>query len=41
MEKAIEEKILQCRQQMLVHSYIYYELDEHIVDDTTLGKMGT
>ena len=38
MEQTIEEKILQRRQQMLVHSYIYYELDENIVDDATWAK---
>ena len=30
----IEEKIKQRRRQMLVHSYIYYELDQNIVSDT-------
>ena len=30
----IAEKIQQRRRQMLVHSYIYYELDQNIVSDT-------
>lgn len=38
MQQTIEEKILQRRLQMLVHSYIYYELDENIVDDATWAK---
>lgn len=29
----LSEKIRQRRTQMLVHSYLYYELDENIVDD--------
>lgn len=29
----IKEKIKQRRRQMLVHSYIYYELDQNIVSD--------
>lgn len=36
--QTIEEKIKQRRLQMLVHSYIYYELDKNIVDDTTWSK---
>ena len=31
--QTIEEKIKQRRLQMLVHSYIYYELDKNIVSD--------
>ena len=33
-ELKIAEKIQQRRYQMLVHSYIYYELDSNIVSDT-------
>ena len=40
MEQTIEEKIRQRRRQMLVHSYIYYELNENIVDDATWAKWG-
>ena len=29
----LSEKIRQRRIQMLVHSYLYYELDENIIDD--------
>lgn len=36
--QTIEEKIKQRRLQMLVHSYIYYELDKNIVDDNTWSK---
>ena len=35
---AIAEKIQQRRRQILVHSYIYYELDESIVSDSTWAK---
>ena len=38
VEQTIEERILQRRQQMLVHSYIYYVLDENIVSDATWAK---
>lgn len=31
----IEEKIRQRRSQMLVHSYLYYHLNESIIDDST------
>lgn len=34
----IEERIRQRRRQMLVHSYIYYELNQNIVDDHTWAK---
>lgn len=34
----IKEKIRQRRRQMLVHSYIYYELNENIVSDATWAK---
>ena len=34
----IEEKIKQRRLQMLVHSYIYYELNKNIIDDATWDK---
>lgn len=33
--QTIKEKIRQRRRQMLVHSYIYYELNENIIDDST------
>ena len=36
--QTIEEKIKQRRLQMLVHSYIYYELDKNIVSDATWSK---
>lgn len=32
------EKIQQRRLQMLIHSYIYYELDLQIIDDATWSK---
>ena len=37
-ELKIAEKIKQRRYQMLVHSYIYYELDNNIVSDSTWSK---
>ena len=33
MQQTIQEKIRQRRRQMLVHSYIYYELNQNIVSD--------
>lgn len=33
MMQTIQEKIKQRRRQMLVHSYIYYELNQNIVSD--------
>lgn len=33
MNQTIEEKIRQRRRQILVHSYIYYELNQNIVSD--------
>lgn len=36
--QTIEEKIKQRRTQMLIHSYLYYELDDIIVDDDTWQK---
>ena len=33
-ELAIAEKILRRRLQMLVHSYIYYELDNNLISDS-------
>ena len=36
--QTIEEKIKQRRLQMLVHSYIYYELNKNIIDDSTWDK---
>lgn len=35
VQQTIEEKIRQRRSQMLIHSCLYYELDESIVDDHT------
>ena len=34
----IQEKIRQRRRQMLVHSYIYYELNDNIVSDVQWSK---
>jgi len=34
-KQTIKEKIRQRRAQMLVHSYIYYEMNDNIVDDYT------
>lgn len=36
--QTIKEKIKQRRRQMLVHSYIYYELNENIIDDSTWSR---
>ena len=36
--QTIQEKIRQRRRQMLVHSYIYYELDDNIVSDAQWAK---
>lgn len=36
--QTIKEKIKQRRRQMLVHSYIYYELNENIIDDGTWSR---
>jgi len=36
--QTIEEKIRQRRLQMLVHSYIYYELNKNIINDTTWDR---
>lgn len=36
--QTIAEKIKQRRRQMLVHSYIYYELDQNIVSDAQWSK---
>lgn len=33
VEQSMEEKIKQRRSQMLVHSYLYYELDTSILED--------
>lgn len=35
MKRIIEEIIKQRRSQMLVHSYLYYELDRSIITDDT------
>ena len=40
-ELKIAEKIQQRRLQMLVHSYIYYELDTNIVSDNQWSKWAT
>ena len=34
MKQTIAEKIKQRRRQMLVHSYIYYELNDNIISDS-------
>lgn len=34
----LKEKIRQRRSQMLIHSYIYYDFDDNIVDDHTWQK---
>ena len=33
MKQTIKEKIRQRRSQMLVHSFLYYKLDDPIIDD--------
>lgn len=38
MSQTIKEKIKQRRRQMLVHSYIYYELDDNLVSDAQWAK---
>lgn len=38
MIQTIKEKIKQRRRQMLVHSYIYYELDDNIISDAQWAK---
>lgn len=38
--QTVEEKIRQRRRQMLVHSFLYYELDSNIIDDYTWSKWG-
>lgn len=38
MKQTIEEKIKQRRLQILVHSYIYYVLNDNIVSDQTWSK---
>ena len=35
---SIKEKIQRRRLQLLVHSYIYYELDKNIISDSTWDK---
>ena len=40
-ELKIAEKIQQRRYQMLVHSYIYYELNENIVSDSKWSSWAT
>lgn len=37
-ELKVAELIQRRRLQMLVHSYIYYELDTNIIDDSTWSK---
>lgn len=36
--QTIKERIRQRRLQMLVHSYIYYKLDNNIIDDATWSR---
>lgn len=38
MNQAVFEKIRQRRLQMLVHSYIYYELNDNIITDATWSR---
>lgn len=40
MIQTVAEKILQRRLQMIVHSYLYYELDTNIVPDSTWSRWG-
>lgn len=40
MIQTVAEKILQRRLQMIVHSYLYYELDTNIVSDSTWSRWG-
>lgn len=40
MKQTVAEKIRQRRRQMLVHSFLYYELDSNIIDDYTWSKWG-
>ena len=35
IKQTIEEKIRQRRSQMLIHSCLYYEMDESVIDDHT------
>lgn len=36
--QTVKERIRQRRLQMLVHSYIYYKLDNNIIDDATWSR---
>ena len=38
INQTIAEKIRQRRLQILVHSFIYYDLDDNIIDDATWSK---
>ena len=38
MQQTVKEKIRQRRKQMLVHSYIYYELNDNIISDSQWSK---
>ena len=38
MIQTITEKIQQRRYQMLVHSYLYYQLNNNIIDDHTFDR---
>lgn len=38
MNQTISERIKQRRRQMLVHSYIYYELNDNIISDSQWSK---
>ena len=40
MKQPVAEKIRQRRRQMLVHSFLYYELDSNIIDDHTWSMWG-
>lgn len=40
MKQTVAEKIRQRRRQMLVHSFLYYELDSNIIDDHTWSMWG-
>lgn len=38
MQRSVEECVKQRRRQILVHSYIYYELNQNIVSDAQWNK---
>jgi oligoendopeptidase F len=41
MERRVLEAIARRRRQMLVHSYIYYELDDNVISDDVWQKWAT